>query len=169
MQIAQVIEMPRRQRRYRVNSDIEDLLRKFVADGTEDRIERKTDREIIRKTGNKVDHLVKAQADLVTWTKLHEQKDEQRHDEVKEAIRGLGSRVTKLESEAESTGKHNIEDLQRRLKERDENSRWWRRHMVAVITGIVATLATALIVGSCTYLFTHRAPTEITVEPVHPH
>ena len=141
-----------------MDSDVEELLRKFVQEGTEDRIERKTDRRLLTSMSNKLEYVVNAHGELATWTKLHEQKDDIRHEELKQAIAGTNSRVKALEDEQESTGRHNVEELQRQLKERDDNRTWWRRHATSFITGIIAALVTALVVGSCTYLWTREMP-----------
>jgi len=97
-----------RNRRYAVDSDVEELLRKFVQEGTEDRIERKTDRRLLTSMSNKLEYVVNAHGELATWTKLHEQKDDIRHEELKQAIAGTNSRVKALEDEQESTGRHNV-------------------------------------------------------------
>lgn len=148
-------------------SDIEALLRKYIAEGTEDRIERKTDRKIVRGMSEKVDHLVTQHQHLTAWTQLHEQKDDARHSEVKQALAGLGARVTDLERDVEDTGKHRVEDLQRYLDEEkrkneslvekiDENRTWWSRHWFAVVLGVVASIFSGTVVGILVYLLTHH-------------
>lgn len=178
---------PARRRRSTVgNEDTDKHLREFL-DWTKARAERdeETARKAeqasvefraatreLKKVGEKVEAVRETTQRLFNRFELHEQKDEERHKELKNDYLGLASRVQRLEVDAENTGKHNIEELQRRLREkeereqkladkalerREENRTWWQRHWVAVVTGIAASLVVGALSTGCTWLVMRAA------------
>lgn len=137
-----------------------------------DRVELRAALRDLKKHGDKLDYIKSGQERLFNQFTLHEQKDEARHTELKNDFSGLAARVTRLESDAENTGKHNIEELQRRLREKEERERemadkalerreesrtWWQRHWVAVLTGIFSALLVGALSTGCTWLVMRAA------------
>lgn len=88
-------------------SDLDALLRGYI---DEERARRVSD-------GERIDKQTLALQRIFAQLELHEQKDDSRHGEVKNALAGMNARVEKLERGAEDTGRHNVEELNKRLAE----------------------------------------------------
>lgn len=82
---------------------------------------------------------------------LHLQRDEMAHNEFRNSLNGLASRVDALEKDGEDTSKHNLVALQEQLKERDrakkeqdrlayDNVIWYKRWGVQTIGGAILGL-----------------------------
>lgn len=120
----------------------EQLLRSFVTEGRQERVKQGEDAAATQRL------LFQMQNQLA----LMDQKNDNGFVMVNSAIRGLDARVTKLESNVEDTGRHNIEELKKELdraKAREArkmanagaieraNRTWWERHKITMGLSIV--------------------------------
>ena len=100
---------------------LEQILSAFVTEGRSERVTLKEESANVSRT------LFTIQNQL----SLLDQKNDMGFQTVNAALRGLDSRVTKLETNVEDTGKHNIEDLRIQLMKR-------RRRATAGISSVTA-------------------------------
>jgi hypothetical protein len=135
---------------------------KYVTEGREERIEARNERVDARKErgelAGKVDTVKETLGKMFTHLELHEQKDENRHSELKGMYKGLDSRVSALEEERTNTGRHNVEELKAKLKkqEKEKSERENRnfRLMLWIVGGVVgwiATIAATLLIAHLTW------------------
>lgn len=127
--------------------DVERQLLDYLSEGRVERL----------GIAKKVDSAADAVRHILDQLVLHEQKDDFRHAEVMNLVRGQDARITALERNADDTGRHNVEELRTKLKEKDaiaaERTKWWARWGVQLVTtaiftifvGLVSTLVTIVV------------------------
>lgn len=121
-----------------IDEKTDQLIRSYVTEGRQDRVKQSEDAAATQRL------LFQMQNQLA----LMDQKNDNGFVLVNSAIRGLDARVTKLETNVEDTGRHNIEELQKELKRAQArearkgaieraNRTWWERHKITMGISVV--------------------------------
>ena len=115
-----------------MNPKIEQELERYLTVGKEERAGRD-------------ERNVTALQRIFNQLELHEQKDDLRHAQVEGMFKGHESRISKLETNVEDTGKHDIAKLNEQLKERKAwTSKIWEIALTAVVAVLVGAMGVKL-------------------------
>jgi hypothetical protein len=109
--------------------DQEAELLRLVREGRSERASVSEDRRGVRDALGKV----------FNQLALHEQKDELRHEQVIDSLKGANSRIGKLEQDADDTGSHNLAEARSQLAEtRKARIDFWR-NIAIIVMGAAGT------------------------------
>jgi hypothetical protein len=118
-----------------ITPEQERLLFEYIRDGQQTR----------EANGSKLDTISANISLQNTQMQLHFQKDELTQQEFRDSLRGHGARLTELEEKEVITSQHDIVELRKQLKERDESSTWLKRWGLQTFVGIAMMVASAII------------------------
>lgn len=136
---------------------LEQLLSSYVTEGRTERVKLEEGHAAMTRT------LFTIQSQVA----LMDQKNDNGFATIHASLRGLDSRVTKLESNVEDTGKHNIEDLRMQLREAKARVSWWGKYKVQTLTAIGMLVLGAILSTCATLAIRVASVPQRAVAPAH--